>query len=314
MHIHVFYSSASIFALRAAAFNLYPTVNPDSLANSFGISIGCLDALNETVACEQTLFQMASTVDSYLWTTEDVTDLCTTACIASTTKWWSDVQDQCAMDTIVAYSKTIPAASIAGRFFDGLSIACLQSGSSSGPYPNSTTNSTGPAPFSNTTTSASANLGPYSNSSSASNTTSSEPTWCLIESQEWVGSDIIRPDCSTDSTHPSCLDPSNVSPENERIANLYPNDMVSESVVLEAFSCFCWLSVIPHSMNYADYHFSSAVIASSRCSIKGCHHHTCPTRTIPTTSWPNIKISLTCARLPCLNSSFDLSRPTAMLQ
>lgn len=39
------YMSALMLGYRAAAFNLYPTVDPDSLADSLGISVRCLDAL-----------------------------------------------------------------------------------------------------------------------------------------------------------------------------------------------------------------------------------------------------------------------------
>ena len=235
MAINAFFIGVFIFALCGATFNLYPTVNPDNLAKSFGISIDCLDALNETIPCDHTLFQMSNTVDSYLWTTENVTDLCTTDCIASTAKWWSDVQGRCETDNIVAYGKMIPAESIVGRFFDGLGIACLQSS----PESNSSV-PTSSAPFANAT-STSTDSAPYSNSSSTSNTTSSGPSWCLIESQEWVGSDIIRPDCSTNATDPSCLDLSNVFPENERIANLYPNDMVRglRAVLIKASTLKC---------------------------------------------------------------------------
>ena len=209
-----------LFALRAASFNLYPTVDPDDLADFFGISIDCLDALNETIPCDQTLFQMSNTVDSYLWTTENVTNLCTPACIASTAKWWSDVQTSCASENIAAYGKMIPAETITGRFFDGLGSACLQSDMSS-----SSSASNNSVPCANTT-SALTSSAPYSNASSASNTTSSGPSWCLIESQEWTGSDIIRPDCTTDSSDLSCEDPLNVSPENGRIASLYSHDTV----------------------------------------------------------------------------------------
>ena len=231
MAINSLYISVFFFTLHAIAFNLYPTVNPDRLAASFGISTDCLDALNETVTCDQTLFQMSNTVDSYLWTTGNVTDLCTTACIASAAKWWSDVQIRCATDTIAAYGKMIPAESIAGRFSDGLNIACLISDSNSagsGSLSNSSSSFTGSAPYSNSSSSLTGSA-PYTKSSSTSNMTSTGSSWCLIESQDWVGSDIIRPYCSTNSTDPSCLDPMNVSPENERIANLYPNDMVSRS-------------------------------------------------------------------------------------
>ncbi|KAL8634348.1 MAG: hypothetical protein Q9228_008059 [Teloschistes exilis] len=50
-------------------------------------------------------------------------------------------------------------------------------------------------------------------------------SWCLLESQDWVGSDIVRPDCTANPSDPSCADPTNVSPENERIANLYGDDV-----------------------------------------------------------------------------------------
>ena len=236
------YRAFFLFASYASAFDLYPTVNPNALAKTFGISVDCLDALNETISCDQALFQMANTVDSYLWTIANVTDLCTADCIKSSQNWWSDVQDRCAQDTIAAYGKMLPAESIAGRFSEGLDIACLRSGSSltasgiseyggsnstsSARYSNSSAGSTGSAPYSSSSSSPTS-PGPYSKSSSNPNSYSSASSWCLIESQEWVGSDIIRPDCSTDSTDPSCSDPTNVAPQNERIANLYKNDMVS---------------------------------------------------------------------------------------
>ena len=224
-----------LFASYASAFNLYPTIDSDSLAKRFDISIDCLDALNETVTCDQTLFQMANTVDSYLWTTENLTDLCTADCIQSSQKWWLDVQDRCAIDTIAAYGKLIPAESVAGRFSDGLSIACLKSASDV-PAPgipgNASSSSTGSAPYSTSSAGSTGPVpgpspGPYSNSSSTLNSNSSASSWCLIESQDWVGSEIIQPDCSTDSTDSSCSDPDNVAPQNERIVNLYDEDLVS---------------------------------------------------------------------------------------
>ncbi|KAF6219690.1 hypothetical protein HO133_004159 [Letharia lupina] len=248
------YTRFLVFTSYAAAFSLYPTVNPDSLAKSFGISVGCLDALNETVACDQTLFQMSNTVDSYLWTTENVTGLCTADCIQSSQKWWLDVQDRCDMDTITAYGKLIPAESIAGRFFDGLNIACLRSGTiptAPGVAGNGSSNSTGSAPYSNSSASFTGS-GPYLNSSSKSNPNSSALSWCLIESQGWVGSDIIRPDCSTDPTDPSCSDPTDVAPQNERIANLYGNDMLCSDCFLRMFYQRMSSPYLPDS-DYSDY-------------------------------------------------------------
>ena len=54
----------------------------------------------------------------------------------------------------------------------------------------------------------------------------------MIESQNWVGSDVIRPDCSTDPTDPSCTDSTNVAADHQRIANLYDNAMVSASLLI----------------------------------------------------------------------------------
>ena len=47
----------------------------------------------------------------------------------------------------------------------------------------------------------------------------------MIESQDWVGSDVIRPDCFQDPTDPSCTDSANVPADNQRIANLYDDDL-----------------------------------------------------------------------------------------
>lgn len=264
---NLLYTKIVLFGSYAAAFNLYPTVNPDSLAKSFGISADCLDALNESVTCDQTLFQMSNTVDSYLWTIDNVTELCTASCIQSSQNWWSDVQDRCAMDTIAAYGKMIPTESIAGRFSDGLNIACLKSGSSSSApvlSGNGSSRSTGSAVYSSSSSSTTGSArylgassssnspGPYSNSSSNSNPNSITSSWCLIESQDWVGSDIIRPDCSTNSTDPSCSDPTNVSPQNERIANLYDNDMLCSDCFLKMFYQRMSSPYLPDS-DYSDY-------------------------------------------------------------
>lgn len=48
----------------------------------------------------------------------------------------------------------------------------------------------------------------------------------MVESQNWVGSDIVRPDCTTTPDDPSCSDPIAVSPDNQRLANLYDDDVV----------------------------------------------------------------------------------------
>ncbi|KAL9004719.1 MAG: hypothetical protein Q9188_002471 [Gyalolechia gomerana] len=61
---------------------------------------------------------------------------------------------------------------------------------------------------------------------SASDYTGVDTSWCLLESQDWVGRDVIRPGCTTDASDPSCADPANVTPEDERLANLYGDDVM----------------------------------------------------------------------------------------
>ena len=61
--------------------------------------------------------------------------------------------------------------------------------------------------------------------------------YCLVQSYDWTGSDIIRPDC-TDPANVNasqCVDPTDVAPENERIANLYPNDLLCSECFLKMF-------------------------------------------------------------------------------
>lgn len=53
--------------------------------------------------------------------------------------------------------------------------------------------------------------------------------WCLTASQNWTGSDVIQPDCSVNPSDPSCSgNGTDVDPANERMANLYSDDIVSD--------------------------------------------------------------------------------------
>ena len=81
-----------------------------------------------TLPCDQTLFQMTSTVDNYFWEADNLTTLCTRECFAAADEWNIDVQNKCDGDFLVAYNKLVPAYSIAGRYFDGVQIACLTNG------------------------------------------------------------------------------------------------------------------------------------------------------------------------------------------
>jgi hypothetical protein len=66
-----------------------------------------------------------------------------------------------------------------------------------------------------------------------------DDAWCLTESQNWVGSYVIQPDCAVTPSDPSCLgDGTAVDPSNERMANLYTDDVVSDFSPLLFWSLF----------------------------------------------------------------------------
>ncbi|KAI0437932.1 hypothetical protein F4803DRAFT_536864 [Xylaria telfairii] len=51
--------------------------------------------------------------------------------------------------------------------------------------------------------------------------------WCLTESQEWIGSDIVRPDCSANPGGPACGgNVTDIPSEHMRLANLYGDDIL----------------------------------------------------------------------------------------
>ncbi|CAK7237871.1 hypothetical protein SEUCBS140593_010173 [Sporothrix eucalyptigena] len=56
-------------------------------------------------------------------------------------------------------------------------------------------------------------------------------------SYDWVGSDIIRPDCDNpaNANESQCIDPTDVPAENSRIANLYPNSLLCSQCFLKMF-------------------------------------------------------------------------------
>ncbi|KAF2147915.1 carbohydrate-binding module family 18 protein [Myriangium duriaei CBS 260.36] len=232
---------AVIAAHAAAQFSLYPPVDPGRLASAFNISSGCLSALNTTVTCDQTLLTMAGTVDNYLWDIDNVTALCTPACLSSTQTWFDNVNGSCFSDTLIFSGREVPPLTIPGRTLDGLNIACLTP-----------------------TTDVSLDPGVGGSIVTVSNETSSTTSvqkrdasssgFCLIDSYDWVGSDIIRPDCSIpDAQNVSqCIDPTNVTAENQRLSNLYPDDLLCSNCFINMFYLRVASPYLP-DLDYSDY-------------------------------------------------------------
>jgi hypothetical protein len=208
--IRVVFGLFTVFGsiLGTKAFSLYPTVDPDILAKALNISNSCLSALNETVNCDNDLFQWTVTVDDHWWEPENLTQLCTSQCSASASTWLSDVLAACVNDDLVIQGRSVPAATVAERFVEGLGVACLQSSG----------------------------------------------TWCTIESQNWQGSDIVRPDCTVEPSDPSCLsgDLSNVTSDNARLSHLYSDEMLCSDCFVQLFHLRLSSNYLPDD-DYSDY-------------------------------------------------------------
>ena len=99
---------------------------------------------------------------------------------------------------------------------------------------------------------------------SATNT-EDEFLFCLLESQEWVGSDFIQPDCSVNPSDPSCGNSSFVDPDNLRMANLYDDDTLCSE-------CFVQMLYQRVSSPYLpDHDFSDYLIEQYQDIIDVCN-------------------------------------------
>ena len=236
--------SSLIYAARTAAqFNLYPSVDPTRLQKAFNISSGCLKALNTSVVCDQTLLTMAGTVDNYLWDIDNVTALCTTDCLSSSQAWFNTVNSSCADDLMTVSGKQAPPYTIPGRTIDGLNIACLTP-----------------------TTDVSLDPGVAGTVVTISNDTDStddgpnqkraaiSTDYCLIDSYNWIGSDIIRPDCdeAINQNLTQCYDPTNVTDFNQRLSNLYPDSLLCSDCFIKMFYLRLASEYLP-DLDHSDY-------------------------------------------------------------
>ncbi|CAK7207308.1 hypothetical protein SEUCBS139899_010118 [Sporothrix eucalyptigena] len=223
---------------------MYPAISSVALAAALNISSNCLMALNATVDCDQDLFRMAGNADGYFWSDDNATALCTKDCMSSAASWWAQSASACADEVLNAYGRLYPVETVTGRYLDGINIVCLTADTDvtqdvgiNGTIitstviggENSTVNGTfsDPQPLPNTPLERRER---HQDSSGVSN-------YCLVQSYDWVGSDIIRPDCDNpaNANESQCIDPTDVPAENSRIANLYPNSLLCSQCFLKMF-------------------------------------------------------------------------------
>lgn len=74
----------------------------------------------------------------------------------------------------------------------------------------------------------------------------------MIESLSWEGSDVVRPDCSVDPTAQQCINPYNVTADNQRMANLYNNTLLCSDCFVKMLYQRITSDYLPDS-DFSDY-------------------------------------------------------------
>lgn len=147
---------------------------------------------------------MTQSLENYWWTDDNLTDVCTSGCAGAVAQWNGDAAAACDEQYFTAYGRLVPIWTVTERFVDNVNFACLESwyvqlSRLRGRHP-----------------------------ADAKTNRSDNFTWCLTESQTWVGADVLRADCDTDPSDPTCSGDVTAIPEDSiRMANLYEDDIVS---------------------------------------------------------------------------------------
>lgn len=79
---------------------------------------------NATLSCDPDLFRMTGQVDQYYWSLDNVTTLCVRECLDDSSAWVTNVESACTGQTFNVAGKLVPVDSVAGRFNEGVVLAC----------------------------------------------------------------------------------------------------------------------------------------------------------------------------------------------
>lgn len=70
---------------------------------------------------------MAGQLDNYYWSEENITSLCTSDCVDDSSTWVGQVGDACIGQTFNVGGRLVPVDSVALRYVEGITMACLKS-------------------------------------------------------------------------------------------------------------------------------------------------------------------------------------------
>ncbi|KAI2464655.1 hypothetical protein F4781DRAFT_436189 [Annulohypoxylon bovei var. microspora] len=264
------FAANAVIAQDTVSFNLFPAINAGGLATQLGWTEDCVAAMNTTLNCDPDLYRMAGQIDQYYWSEDNITALCTPDCVDDSSTWVGNVGDACVGQTYNVAGKLAPVDSVALRYVEGITMACLKSDTlpfnyTSDPTANDAslvdddlgndnstaqTDPTSGNPLFDPNDVAPSDDGtdlPYGPDNITDPDYSQEPTWCFLESQNWTGVDVDL-DCDSDPTSVFCTDPDSMN----RMANLYYDTTLCSP---------CFLTVMWHRLNslflpdtdYSDY-------------------------------------------------------------
>ncbi|KAF3021589.1 hypothetical protein E8E14_013554 [Neopestalotiopsis sp. 37M] len=93
-------------------------------------------------------------------------------------------------------------------------------------------------------------------------------SWCLTESQQWVGSDIVRPDCNANPSAPSCGGNVSAIPDgSQRMANLYGDDILCNQCFIEMLYSRVTSSLLSNE-DHSDYLVDQLQDVADICSTQ----------------------------------------------
>ncbi|CZT06464.1 uncharacterized protein RAG0_12165 [Rhynchosporium agropyri] len=88
--------------------------------------------------------------------------------------------------------------------------------------------------------------------------------WCLPQSYNWTGSDVVQVDCAANPADPWCVDAGNVSSKNNRISTLYDDDLLCSECFLHMMYQRVTSEFLPDT-DHSDYLVSEFQDVQSVC-------------------------------------------------
>lgn len=108
-------------------FVLYGGRNLTSFAAERGVTTACMQAMNQTLSCDNAFLPRVANIESYPWTTSNLTASCTSTCSSAISSWITNVQTACGTQPFRNEGYLVLAKTIPLMYKRGYDLACLKS-------------------------------------------------------------------------------------------------------------------------------------------------------------------------------------------